>query len=269
MGTVTRHHGRLALAATVVAVIGLATPARAADGPTATITPSTGLTNGKVVTVTGSGFPPSDAIVLTECAGTVADPPTDAISCDGNTTDASANADIRGNFVNAPGANNGSNGYTVRAVGMNGVLGITCDATHPCVLYVGVQLDDFSQPHTFVDLQWAASVTARTVPASSTVPTSGGSSSTTVPSAGGSSTTAPSAGGSSSTVAPTTTSPAGGSSPPGVASPTAALPGATSGGQLAQTGMPGNPFLIFAIAVALIVGSTIVRRTALRGEHDR
>lgn len=141
-------------------------PAAASSDPSATLTPADGLTNGQVVTVEGSGFPPSDQIIIIECGGTVANPPADATSCDGTTTDSNTSVDIRGHFTDAPSAASGTTGYTVKTIGKGAANAAPCDAANPCVLFVGVDLNDFGRPHTFVPLNFAA--TASASPAAST-----------------------------------------------------------------------------------------------------
>jgi hypothetical protein len=48
----------------------LATSANAAAAPKLVVTPSTGLTNGKSVFVSGTGFKPKDQVYITECLAT-------------------------------------------------------------------------------------------------------------------------------------------------------------------------------------------------------
>ncbi len=55
------------------APITFAAPA-AASGPSLTVTPNTGLTNGEKVTITGSGFTPGDSLYATECLATASSP---------------------------------------------------------------------------------------------------------------------------------------------------------------------------------------------------
>ncbi len=57
---------------------GLATVAGAKSVPKLVVTPSTGLTNGKSVTVKGTGFKPKDQLYITECLRTAKD----ATGCD-------------------------------------------------------------------------------------------------------------------------------------------------------------------------------------------
>jgi len=212
------------------------------------MSPSAGLTDHQVVQVAGAGFPPSDGIMIAECAGTVAAPPSDPTNCDGKTTDATANADIRGNFINAPGSNNGTSGYVIQAVGEDG-LGVTCDSSHPCVLYVGVQLDDLSQPHTFVPIAWAAGTVAPTVPCPA--PTRCGRA------AVGSARAAAAA-----PISATGTVTSAARQPP--VDPHANPPRVVLAGSLAATGSPQNALAIGALSVLLIVVATVVRRRLLQ-----
>jgi neocarzinostatin family protein len=61
-----------ALLSTGVLTSGLinVTGARAAAKPKLVVTPSTGLTNHKTVTVSGTGFKPKDTVYITECLAT-------------------------------------------------------------------------------------------------------------------------------------------------------------------------------------------------------
>ncbi|MGC8499176.1 MAG: neocarzinostatin apoprotein domain-containing protein [Acidimicrobiales bacterium] len=63
------------------APITFAAPAAATSAPSLTVTPATGLTNGEKVTITGSGFTPSDSLYATECLATA----TSAADCNVST----------------------------------------------------------------------------------------------------------------------------------------------------------------------------------------
>ena len=126
--------------------------------PTASITPGRGLVDRQVVTVKAAGLPPNTNIEVLECGGTVDAPPNDALSCDGYSEDATGYSDIRGNFIDTPGDRSGTYGYRVLILPSaleHGAI-VSCDARHPCVLYVGVNINDFKQPHTFVPLDYAS-----------------------------------------------------------------------------------------------------------------
>jgi hypothetical protein len=227
--------------AAMVLILAPTSLAGASPAPTVTITPATAVADHSKVTVRGSGFPPSDAIIIAECEGTLQSPPLDATSCDGGTADTTANADLQGNFLNSPTAANGTAGYTMRALAKNGVLGIDCDSSNPCVLYVGVQLDDFTQPHTLAAITWAPG----------TVGTASGQSSSANP------TTALSA--------PAVLAPAG-ASQAAAALPASDTTGSLSSaaGTLPRTGLPGRSVLLGTAGIVAIALASFVRRVALK-----
>src|SRR4051812_30155590 len=69
VGGYVKKAGSLSLAAGAVAIgtMALAAPAMAA-GPTASVTPKTGLTNGKVVTVKFAGYPANAQVAAIQCS---------------------------------------------------------------------------------------------------------------------------------------------------------------------------------------------------------
>jgi Neocarzinostatin family len=148
----------VSLTAVVVGVIGFVPAAFAAASATAT--PGTGLHDGQILSVSGAGLPANTTVQIMECQGTAATPPPDNGSCDGNTLDTQATTDGGGAFVNAAGDANGDSGYKVYALGTPGLTfpnsTIRCDVSHACVLYVGVDQNNFSAAHTFVDIAFAA-----------------------------------------------------------------------------------------------------------------
>jgi len=112
--------------------------------------PSGPFTDGQSVTVSGTGFPVRSALPtgleILECAdtgGLSANLPTDATTgCDGSTVNGSQiNTDASGNF---------SASYAMVLLN-SGNSTITCDATHFCVLWVGVDYNNafLSGPHGF------------------------------------------------------------------------------------------------------------------------
>jgi hypothetical protein len=163
----------LALACVVVTVAGTSVPALATTSPTASVTPATGVADGQTVTVSASGLPPNHAIQVEECAGTVDNPPTDNTSCDGVTLDSSTDTDAGGAYTNT-----GYTVYTRPSSLLPSPATITCDAGHPCVLYVGVDQNNFSSAHAFAALTFSDSVTTTTT-APATTTTTGATTSTT------------------------------------------------------------------------------------------
>ncbi|HWW54870.1 MAG TPA: neocarzinostatin apoprotein domain-containing protein, partial [Acidimicrobiales bacterium] len=150
---------RLAAAAaisTLAASVGLvvAAPSAFAASPTASINPSTNLTDGESVQVSGSSYDPNTPIQVLECAGTVSAPPSDAASgCDGTTlqTGPSLVTGSTGAFSNIP--------ITVYVIPGATITSspIQCDFTHSCVLYVGEDKNNFSgAPKAFVALNFQA-----------------------------------------------------------------------------------------------------------------
>jgi hypothetical protein len=164
-------HRVVVSAAVVVVVVGLSfgagSPAVAA-GPTATATPNTRVTDQQVVTLTGAGFDPHVLIEVQECAGTQSAPPVSDNSCNGNTTNALGYTDGSGRYVNEPNdPSQNTSGFTVYALPDTALhpSAIKCDATHPCVLFVGEQESDWSKPHAWVGITFSsATVAAGTTP---------------------------------------------------------------------------------------------------------
>ena len=165
--------GMLALSCVVVTVAGTSVPALAITGPTASVTPATGVADGQTVTVTASGLPANRTIQVEECAGTVDNPPTDNTSCDGVTLDSSTDTDAGGAYTNT-----GYTVYTRPSSLLSSPATITCDVGHPCVLYVGVDQNNFSAAHAFAALMFSDSVTTTTT-APTTTTTTGATTSTT------------------------------------------------------------------------------------------
>jgi len=214
-----------------------------ADAPQVT-TPAGPFTDGQTITVSGSGFPDPHAdptgLQILQCAdpgGTVANLPSDPSTCDGTTVNPlPVNTDAGGRF---------SDPYAVALLtGVHGTSNIECDATHFCVLWVGVDYNQAfsSGPHAFSK--------AFEIEPASTGPTS------TV------TTTSPSVGASSPTTAP------------GNATPAAATAGAGTtpgdgGASLASTGVPASLPWVVAGGLALTLFGGLGRRLAGRGLPDR
>jgi hypothetical protein len=86
---------------------------------TITVTPSTALTEGQTVQVTGAKFPPNEYLVIGECAGKSADPPPG--DCDIAHLGV-VRADAQGNVT-------GGKSVTKGPFGGNNIV---CSAEHPC-----------------------------------------------------------------------------------------------------------------------------------------
>ena len=149
------------VAAVAASLGGPAVVAGAAPAPTVAVSPDSGLTDGQVVTVRAAGLPADRTIQVEQCQGTAAAPPPDNTGCDGLTLDTQATTDDQGNYVNAARGSDGTTGYRVYArpsPRLRSPTTITCDATRDCVLYVGVDQNDFSAPHVFADIRFAPGV---------------------------------------------------------------------------------------------------------------
>jgi Neocarzinostatin family len=164
----------LAFAGMVVTVAGTPGAALATVGPIAAVAPTTGLADGQTVTVSASGLPANHAIQVEECAGTVDNPPPDNSACDGVTLDSSTDSDGQGGY-----ANDSYTVYTRPSSLLSSPATITCDAGHPCVLYVGVDQNNFSSPHAFAPLTFSDTVTTTTTASTTTSTTHPSSTSTT------------------------------------------------------------------------------------------
>lgn len=207
-----------------------------ATAPAVTISPAGPYRDGESVTVSvarSALFTPETKVNIIECAdpgGTVANLPVNDSTCNGQT--------IQGGtlYVGAGGAvtEHGYILYKLPSAALDDLPGWLpdCDATHECVLFVGVDQNDFTQPHVF-----SAPFSIEPADAGSTTSTS--TSTTSQPSAGVS-LQAPSAGG-------------GASGDPG-----------SPGGSLAFTGVSGTLAWPAGAGLALLaVGSAGRRR--LRG----
>lgn len=148
---VRRRRSPLVAMAFAVAVIGdVALNADAASAAGQVTISSSNPGNNQVVTVSGTGLPthkvdPTGVQIL-ECSdpgGGVGRLPTDASGCDGSTLNPlPVNTDANGTF---------STKYTFIALNnAHGTSNIQCDATHFCVLWVGVDYNhNFLGPHAF------------------------------------------------------------------------------------------------------------------------
>jgi hypothetical protein len=134
-----------------------------ATTPTGSMTPSSGIVDLQRVTVRATGFPPHQEIQVLECSGTAQSLPIDSHSCEGDTLDSGGFSDANGNYINTVGDPSGrTKGYRVYVLPSKtlSVVSIQCDPTHPCLLYVGLSFDDFTQPHAFVPFTFKGAAAA-------------------------------------------------------------------------------------------------------------
>jgi hypothetical protein len=230
-----------------------------ASTPTLTVTPSTDLHDGESVSVSigpNTVFTPHSRLNILECSdpgGSVANFPKDDSTCDGNT--------IQGQtmLVAANGSASDSD-YTIyllpsTALGEQSNNQPICNATNPCVLYVGQNQNDFTAPKVFstpfsiAPAAGGTTTTTATTPSSTTTsttptatdPTGGNGTSTTTPTSGASSPVSPSVSLSSTTVSP---------SPTPAADTTA----------LASTGAPADVEWIVGLGIGLLLSGSLGRR---------
>jgi hypothetical protein len=224
----------------VVVMVLNVTPS-AAGTPLVTVTPSGPYHNGETVSVSvgpNSLFTPEHRIIFIECTdpgGGGSGLPTSVRQCDGNTVQADTVIVARdGSFTehhfvlySLP---NQAFGELSDAVAV-------CDTSHPCVLYVGENQEDFTEPKVF-----SASFTVAATAGSSPTP----SGSTPAPAAAPTATQPP----------VTSVPPAPESSPSPVAvSPAAISPAQATGGTLAFTGMrPIVLWLLWIGSLMFLVG---------------
>jgi hypothetical protein len=240
---------------TSVTVVAWPSVAVAAPSPTVVVAPSaTTYADGQTVTVSvgpNKTFVPYTRINVLECAdpgGTVANLPTSFRSCDGNTVQG-------GSIIVQPDGSFATSGYTLYAL-PNAALGEAasfqpvCSPTEACVLFVGENQNDFSQPKVF----------SQPFTFSSVAPALGGggsgSTSTPTPGTGGTGSGSSSASGSSGSTG-------SGSAVPGVAASASGIPGPST---LAFTGPPVNLEALAALGAAL-VGLGALGRLASRRRH--
>jgi hypothetical protein len=234
--------GGLALVAAAVAV-GCFPGRGAAATPVVTVTPTSGapasgsFQDGEIVTVTvtdNSVFTPGSKVNILECAdpqGTSANLPKSISTCDGDT--------IQGDTVLVkPGGAASETDYTVYQL-PSATLGErpdgqpVCNATNQCVLYVGQNQNDFTQPKVF----------------SSPFTVTSGSGVAGAPSGSAGS-------GSSASAAPVTTTVSNTSSTPSTSDPQGSLAFTGSGAAL--------PWLLAGGGALLLLGSAGRRWTKVR-----
>ncbi len=161
-----------AASAAIVVVVGAAlTPGLAtaqvrphASTPTVVVTPSTGLTNGQAVSVSGSGFAPSTTMVITECLATA----TTSAGCD--TSDlAPATTDASGNLPTT------SFKVVAGTIGSGGTCGTSASDASNCVIVVSTLQGAVAgyAPITFATSSGGTTTTTTTTttPPSTTSPT--------------------------------------------------------------------------------------------------
>ena len=135
------------------AVMAINVTPSAANAPGVTITPSGPYHNGETVTVSvgpNGLFTPDHRIIFIECndpGGSTNGLPTSVRTCDGNTVQAdtvmvSTNGSFTENHFVLYSLPNQAFGELPDAVSV-------CDASDPCVLYVGENQEDFTQPKLF------------------------------------------------------------------------------------------------------------------------
>jgi hypothetical protein len=250
----------LFVAAAAMAFPSTTEPAGASQ-PTLTVTPgssSGSYRSGQMVTVSvgpNDYFTPNAKVNILECAdpgATRANLPTGVSTCDGNT--------IQGGtiLVNRDGSFS-QTAYPIFSL-PNAVLGEqanwqpVCNATNACVLYVGQNQEDFTQPKLFsAPFTVIPSAGRGTSPTTSTTPTTSQSQSTVSSTSSGTPTTAP------ALVTATSTAP---TDPPAVASdPTTST---VSAAALANTGPPALLAWIAGLAGLLILSGTAGRRLVER-----
>jgi hypothetical protein len=218
-----------------------------AASPVLTVTPGGSLHDGQTIDLSvgpNTLFTPHARVNVLECAdphGTAANLPTDLSTCDGNT--------IQANTV-LVGANGSFSveGYTVfqlpsTALGELANYQPVCNASNPCVLYIGQDQNDFTAPKIFsAAFSVGPASGAPAAPAPAATPT-GSSPATPTGSAG-------SAAGQAGSVAADASS--------------SGANAASSSGSLANTGPPNQLPWTLAIGTVLLIIGAVGRRLSLR-----
>jgi len=155
----------LSMVAGAVALAGALSVATSAlaVAPAATASATTGLVDGQVIGLSGTGFTPNHQLQVIECVGTASVPPKDQTSCEGLSLDSTSFTDRAGSFVNGPkDPTHQTHGITVYEIPGPEVTeaSIKCGPRAPCVLYVGDDYHDFTYPHVFIPLQFGTVTTA-------------------------------------------------------------------------------------------------------------
>jgi hypothetical protein len=229
-----------------IALCCLVAPRAGAASPTLTITPSGhAYQNGvslKISVGPNSSFAPYSRIVVIECGAPKGVLPVDDSTCDGDTVQSGSV------LINADGSFEVPS-YTLYAL-PNTVLGEApdsepvCNSSTECVLYIGQDQNDFSQPKIFSSpftVDPSATSTPTTTPRSTSPGQTGSVGSNTTGPSGG-------AGGSSGSGGSATSgssgAPSGGSSSGSGSGSADGGPSAHSDGVLAFTGSAGLPWLV-------------------------
>ena len=141
---------------------------------TATASPNTGLTDGAVINVDGTGYPPNTTIQMIECTGSAATPPADQTHCDGLTFDSQSFSDSTGAVHNGTNDTTGlTTGFTVHKI-LNTSTGRTDCSAAPCTIYVGTDKSNFpGSTHAFADIAFAPTALVPESPITPLLPLSG------------------------------------------------------------------------------------------------
>ncbi len=236
----------------LVALMGWSPAASAASAPTLTMSPGPGhpYQSGTSVSISvgpNARFTPYSRIEILECAAPKGILPVDDTTCDGNT------AQYGSVLVGADGRFD-LRAYTIYSL-PNSALGEqanhapVCNRSEECVLYIGQDQNNFTQPRMFSPL---FTVVPSSAPAT-TPPTTGRAPGAT--GAAGSGTTRVSGSGASGSAGSSTTTGSG-------ASGTSVGSGSTfrPTGVLAYTGLPGIPWMVGIGTLLVVVGAAMSRR---------
>lgn len=143
-----RKFARLAAIAGVLALTTLVLAPGAFAAVSGSATPNTGLSDLQTIHVQASGLPAVvQPIAVLECVRGA----TSSAQCEGSTNDPSVNSTASGTYNNP--------NYTVFVLpdAVFPTVSIQCDGSgqHECDLYIGTDFNDFSQPHTFVPIEFS------------------------------------------------------------------------------------------------------------------
>ena len=130
-----------------------------ANAPCGVASPATNLVDSQFITLEGSGFPANASdLQVEECEFLGANPTSNTV-CDGDTLDVQEGTDANGNYFNGPHDAAGDTGYQVYQLGSGtgpfAADPYKCDSANPCVLFIGVDQNNFSLPHAFVPIAFA------------------------------------------------------------------------------------------------------------------
>jgi hypothetical protein len=231
--------------AMAVVLLGIVAPPAGAASPTLTITPAAhSYHNGASLDISvgpNSLFAPYSRIIIIECAAPKGVLPVDDTTCDGNTVQSGSV------LVNANGSFEVPT-YTLYSL-PNNALGEppdfepVCNGSAECVLYIGQNQNDFSQPKIFsapFTVEPSATSTPTTMPGTTSPGQTGSVGSSPAETSGG-------GGGSSGSVGSATSGAGGASSAGSGGSRSGSGEGSSatkSGGVLAFTGIADLPWLL-------------------------